>query len=61
VTRRALEELEDLRWILARAVEDIERDLSIDDGPVEVRRCLEWVLEAARPLVAAELRAAPGG
>ena len=52
VTRRALSVLDDLVYVLACAVEDVERQ-DIDHQPDgEVREALEWLLEAARPLAA---------
>lgn len=50
VTRRALDELDDLTYVLACAVEDVERDLAGEHDADDVRRSLEWLLEAARPL-----------
>ncbi len=49
VTRQALSRLDDLVYMLACAVEDVERDLAGDD----VARNLAWLLDAARPLAAA--------
>lgn len=56
VTRQALHELHDRLYVLEAAVEDVERDLEADDGPDEVRRALEWLLQAARPLTSANLK-----
>ena len=50
VTRRALDALDDLVYVLACAVEDVERDLAGEHDDQDVRRSLEWVMEAARPL-----------
>jgi hypothetical protein len=56
VTRRALESLDDMVYVLASALEDVERDLSLDASPEQVKMCLDWLLEAARPLVGASER-----
>ena len=51
VARAALDELHDDLYVLACAIEDVERDLA--DGtpkPADVRRALDWLLDAARPL-----------
>jgi hypothetical protein len=55
VTRKALDELRDQVYMLECAIEDVMRDLADDDGPDVARRSLEWLLEAARPLVATRL------
>jgi hypothetical protein len=36
-------------------MEDVGRDLAEDDNPDVVRRSLDWLLEAARPLTATRL------
>jgi hypothetical protein len=51
LTRASINSLNDQIYVLECAISDIEKDLADDDGPASVRRCLEWVLEAARPLV----------
>jgi hypothetical protein len=51
VTREQLEQLRDRLDTLRRAVEDVERDLAAEpDGPEPetLRRCLDWLLDAAR-------------
>jgi hypothetical protein len=54
MARAALDELHDGLYVLACAVEDTEADLAaLDDAPTdpaELRRMLDWLLEAARPL-----------
>ncbi len=50
VTRQALETLLDQLYVLQAAVEDVERDLEHNDEADEVRRSLQWLLAAARPL-----------
>jgi hypothetical protein len=47
VAKSALDELHDDLYVLACAVEDVERDIA--DG-ADVRRALDWLLEAAKPL-----------
>lgn len=57
MTRNELEELRDALYVLEAAVEDVERDLAdAGDDPVELRRALAWLLDAARPLVRTPLR-----
>ena len=51
VTRDALRQLQDQVYMLECAIEDTERELATDDTPEVVRRSLDWVLEAARPLI----------
>jgi hypothetical protein len=55
VARRAIEGLQDQIYLLECAVEDVGHDLMDDDSPEAVRKALDWVLEAARPLVAKRL------
>jgi len=55
VTRRALEHLLDQIYVLQAAIEDVDGDLAASDDPHEVRRALDWLLQAARPLVQTEL------
>lgn len=50
MTRRDLEQVLDQIYVLQAAVEDVDRDLSKSNDPAEVRRSLEWLLSAARPL-----------
>jgi hypothetical protein len=60
VTRAALDELRDDLYVLACAVEDVERDLAELAGAAsstaatdhDLREALDWLLEAARPLSA---------
>jgi hypothetical protein len=37
--------------MLECAIEDVERDLADDRSPEAVHRALNWLLDAARPLV----------
>jgi hypothetical protein len=55
VTRRALDELRDQVYILECAIEDVVRDLAADDSPEVGRRSVDWLLEAARPLIATRI------
>ncbi len=55
MTRQALEKLLDQIYVLQAAVEDVDRDLEQSNDPGEVKRSLEWLLSAARPLVKTEL------
>lgn len=63
VTKASLDDLHDELYVLACAVEDVERDLAAIDGlpsPEELRRAVDWLLDAARPLRDREI-AAPTG
>ncbi len=51
VARAALEDLRDRLYVLEAAVEDVERDLAAADGEGDVREALDWLLQAARPLL----------
>lgn len=52
VTKAELDQLRDALYVLEAAVEDVDRDMETDgDDPVEVRRALDWLLTAARPLL----------
>jgi hypothetical protein len=55
VTRAELDELHDLLYVLEAAVEDVERDLSSATTAAEYREAVDWLLDAARPLVARRL------
>jgi len=53
VTRAELDALRDALYVVEAAVEDVDRDLAAaGDDPDEVRRSLDWLLEAVRPLLA---------
>jgi hypothetical protein len=54
MARTDLEELRDALYVVEAAVEDVDRDLADDGGddPAEVRRSLDWLLQAVRPLLA---------
>ncbi len=50
VARTELDALHDELYVLACAVEDVERDLSSRPTNAELRDALDWLLEAAKPL-----------
>ncbi len=50
IARRELDDLRDAVYVLACAVEDVDRDLAEATTPAEVRSALDWLLDAARPL-----------
>jgi hypothetical protein len=52
VTRAELDELRDKLYVLECAIDDVRRDL--DDGG-DPQEALEWVIEAAEPLLGAQL------
>ena len=59
VTKAALDQLHDELFVLACAVDDVERDLaSAAKAPAasEMREMLSWLLEAARPIRDRELQ-----
>ena len=52
MAKSELDQLRDALYVLEAAVEDVERDLAETGGdPAEVRRSLDWLLDAARPLL----------
>ena len=55
VTRQALEELHDALYVLEAAVEDVDRDLASAKTAKDFREALDWLLQAARPLVSKRL------
>jgi len=61
VAKEELDSLHDELYVLACAVDDVERDLA-SGAPTrdDLQRMLEWLLEAARPLRDRELRREPG-
>jgi hypothetical protein len=56
VARGALDRLRDELYVLACAVEDVERDLAsaAEPGVTELHEALSWLVEAARPLCTPE-------
>lgn len=57
VARTELDALHDRLYELEAAIEDVDRDLAASDRPreKELREALDWLLAAARPLVALRL------
>jgi hypothetical protein len=55
VTRAELDALYDQLYVLEAAIEDVERDVADAAGEKDVRRALDWLLEAARPVAALRL------
>jgi len=51
VTREELDLLHDKLYVLEAAIEDVERDLTGSSTKQEYVEALEWLLDAARPLV----------
>ncbi len=51
VTRRELDELHDKLYVLAAAVEDVERDLAVSSTKQDYVDAVAWLLDAARPLI----------
>lgn len=62
VARSELDALHDELYVLACAVEDVERDLAATKTPrlADLRSALEWLLGAARPLRDREIGASAG-
>jgi hypothetical protein len=53
ITRTELDDLRDRIYVLACAIEDVQDDVRPDVDPTtrDYRSALEWILEAARPVV----------
>ncbi|HAS13068.1 MAG TPA: hypothetical protein DCS55_21550 [Acidimicrobiaceae bacterium] len=51
LTRQAMDDLRDRLYVLECAVEDVERDLVGAPTRAEYREALDWLLDAARPVV----------
>ncbi len=56
MARRQVEGLDDLLFVLGCAIADVETDLAVDGSPEQLRRDVDWLLEAARPLLGASER-----
>jgi hypothetical protein len=52
VTRARLDGLQDKLWVLACAVQDVDGDLQVAAESGDYQAALDWLLDAARPLVA---------
>lgn len=50
MARRELSRLDDMLYVLACALEDVEGDLAGEHDEADVRRALAWLMDAARPL-----------
>ena len=61
VARKAIEGLDDLLFVLSCAIADVDNDIGLDSSPEQLRRSLEWLLEAARPVLGASERLRTGG
>ena len=62
IAKAALDELRDELYVLACAVDDVERDLEAagaTPSALELTQALEWLLAAARPLRDREIAAPP--
>ena len=55
VTRAALDELRDRIYVLEAAIEDVERDREAAGGEQDLAEALDWLLQAARPVVQLDL------
>ena len=55
VARTQLDELNDRLYVLECAIEDVERDLAASATRSELREAVDWLLEAARPVVGLRL------
>jgi hypothetical protein len=53
MARSELEALRDRLYVLACAVEDVERDVDDGTAPQEVRKALAWLLDAAKHAIGA--------
>lgn len=52
MTRQELDALRDALYVVEAAVEDVDRDLAAAPEDLEeVRRALDWLLQAVRPLL----------
>ena len=50
LARQELSRLDDMLYVLACAVEDVDGDLAGEHDDEDVRRALAWLMDAARPL-----------
>jgi hypothetical protein len=51
ITREELDALHDKLYVLEAAIEDVERDLTGSPTKQEYVEALDWLLDAAKPLV----------
>jgi hypothetical protein len=54
VARHGLDTLYDAIFVLEAAIQDVDGDLRLDDSPGAVREALDWLLAAARDVVASD-------
>jgi hypothetical protein len=52
VTRADLDAVRDAVFVLEAAIQDVDADLAASSTPADLRAALDWLLAAARPLVA---------
>ena len=50
VSRTDIEDLQSRLYCLQSALEDVQRDLAVSDGPDDVREALAWLRENAQPV-----------
>jgi len=50
VSRQQLDELQSRLYCLQAALQDVDRDLTVADGPDDVREALAWLRENAQPV-----------
>lgn len=53
LTRQAIEDLRDRLYVLECAIEDVERDLVGTPTKGDYQEAIAWLLDAARPVIAA--------
>ena len=51
LARTQLDELHDRLYVLECAIEDVERDVSASATKAELKEAVDWLVDAARPLV----------
>jgi hypothetical protein len=51
VARATLDDLRDKLYVLECAIEDVQRDLAASSDALALREALDWILEAAEPLL----------
>lgn len=61
MARRELDALHDQLYVLEAAVEDVQRDLTGRPTLQDYKDAVDWLLQAARPLIETRLGEAAGG
>lgn len=51
LTRQAMDDLRDRLYVLECAVEDVERDLGGTSTKADLQEAVDWLLDAARPVI----------